>query len=95
MFLVTFVVMLVVSMTLFSPIQGNIKLIIRIILLVIFFALWRWFDKKAIQDLKDLAFAFMALKKYPSENDTEAVSKDSEQALIYIKEMEEKLKNQH
>jgi len=37
----------------------------------------------------------MALRKYPSENDTIAARKDSEQALIYIKEMEEKLKNQH
>jgi CubicO group peptidase (beta-lactamase class C family) len=32
------------------------------------------------------------LNKYPEDNDLNAVKKDSEQALIYIKEMEEKLK---
>jgi membrane protease YdiL (CAAX protease family) len=60
-FLLVFMVMLVVSMTLFSPIPGNIKLIIRIILLAIFFASWRWFHKKEFTDLKNLAFAFMVL----------------------------------
>jgi len=33
------------------------------------------------------------LNKYPEDNDLNAVKKDSEQASIYIKEMEEKLKN--
>ncbi len=33
------------------------------------------------------------LKKYPEENDLKAVKKDSDQALIYIKEMEEKINN--
>lgn len=61
MFILTFVVLLIICMTLFSPIPGNIKLIIRIILLVIFFFLWRWFHKKAVPDLKNLAFAFMVL----------------------------------
>jgi membrane protease YdiL (CAAX protease family) len=60
-FLLAFFVMLVVSMTLFSPIPGNIKLIIRIILLTLFFASWRWFYKRDMTDLKNLAFAFMAL----------------------------------
>jgi membrane protease YdiL (CAAX protease family) len=60
-FLLVFSVMLVVCMTLFSPIPGNIKLIIRIILLVIFFTSWRWFHKKDLTDLKNLAFAFMVL----------------------------------
>jgi membrane protease YdiL (CAAX protease family) len=61
MFLLIFSVMMIVCMTLFSPISGDIKLIIRIIFLVIFFALWKWFNKRNIQDLKNLAFAFMAL----------------------------------
>ena len=61
MFLLAFLVMLVVCMTLFSPIPGNIKLIIRIILIVIFFISWRWFHRKALTDLENLAFAFMVL----------------------------------
>ncbi len=54
-------VMLIVSMTLFSPLPGNIKLIIRIALLAGFFILWRWFTKKEFAVLKHLAFALMAL----------------------------------
>jgi membrane protease YdiL (CAAX protease family) len=53
--------MLAVCMTLFSPIPGNIKLLIRIIFLGIFFSSWRWFHKKDLQILKNLAFAFMVL----------------------------------
>lgn len=60
-FLLVLSVMLVVCMTLFSPIPGNIKLIIRIILLVVFFILWRIFHKKALTRARDLAFAFLAL----------------------------------
>jgi membrane protease YdiL (CAAX protease family) len=60
-FLLVFLVMLVVCMTLFSPIPGNIKLIIRIIQIAIFFAAWRWFHRKDLTDLKNLAFAFMVL----------------------------------
>ena len=60
-FLLAFIVMLVVCMTLFSPIPGNIKLIIRIILIVIFYTSWRWFHKKEFIDLRNLAFAFMVL----------------------------------
>jgi len=60
-FLLLFMVMLVVCMTLFSPIPGNIKLIIRVILLAIFFACWKWFCKKDLTDLNNLAFAFMVL----------------------------------
>jgi membrane protease YdiL (CAAX protease family) len=60
-FLLTFLVMLVVCMTLFSPIPGNIKLIIRIILIAVFFASWKWFHKKELKDLKNLAFAFLVL----------------------------------
>jgi membrane protease YdiL (CAAX protease family) len=60
-FLLVFLVMLVVCMTLFSLKPGNIKLIIRIILLATFFASWRWFNKKDFTDLKNLAFAFMVL----------------------------------
>jgi hypothetical protein len=32
------------------------------------------------------------LHKYPEENDLNAVKKDAEKALVYIKEMEEKIK---
>jgi membrane protease YdiL (CAAX protease family) len=53
--------MLAVCLTLFSPIPGNIKLIIRIIFIAIFFASWRWFHKRDLTDLKNLAFAFMVL----------------------------------
>jgi len=60
-FLLAFLVMLVVCMTLFSPIPGNIKLIIRIILIAIFFASWRLFHIKEFKDLKDLSFAFLVL----------------------------------
>ena len=60
-FLLVLLVMLVVCMTLFSPIPGNIKLIIRIVLLALFFGSWRWFHKKDLADLKNLAFAFMVL----------------------------------
>jgi len=60
-FLLAFLVMLVVCLTLFSPIPGNIKLIIRIILIVIFFISWRWFHRKALTDLENLGFAFLVL----------------------------------
>jgi membrane protease YdiL (CAAX protease family) len=60
-FLLVLLVMLAVCLTLFSPIPGNIKLIIRIILLILFFASWRWFHKRGLTDLKNLAFAFMVL----------------------------------
>ena len=60
-FLLAFLVMLIVCMTLFSPIPDSIKLIIRIILLAVFFASWMWFHKKGLQDLKNLAFAFMVI----------------------------------
>jgi membrane protease YdiL (CAAX protease family) len=60
-FLMVFLVMLIVCMTLFSPIPATTKLIIRVILLAIFFIAWRWFQKKDKTDLKNLAFSFMAL----------------------------------
>ncbi|MEI6047985.1 MAG: type II CAAX endopeptidase family protein [Bacteroidota bacterium] len=60
-FLLVFLVMLIVNMTLFSPLPATTKLIIRILLLAIFFASWRWFHKKDLTELKNLAFAFMAL----------------------------------
>jgi membrane protease YdiL (CAAX protease family) len=60
-FLLVFLVMLVVCMTLFSLKPGNIRLIIRIILIAIFYASWRWFHKKEFTDLKNLAFAFIVL----------------------------------
>jgi membrane protease YdiL (CAAX protease family) len=60
-FLLMFLVTLVVCMSLFPPLPGNIKLIIRIILIAIFFTSWRWFHGKELTDLKDLAFAFLVL----------------------------------
>jgi len=60
-FLLTFFVMLAVCMTLFSLKPGNIKLIIRIILIVAFFVSWRWFHRRSLTDLKNLAFAFLVL----------------------------------
>jgi membrane protease YdiL (CAAX protease family) len=60
-FLLVLLVMLAVCMTLFSLKPGYIKLIIRIILIVIFYASWRWFHKKEFTNLKNLAFAFMVL----------------------------------
>lgn len=60
-FFATLIIMLTVTMTLFSPIASDIKLIIRIILIVGFFILWRLFQKRDFTTAKDLAFAFMAL----------------------------------
>jgi membrane protease YdiL (CAAX protease family) len=61
-FLLLLLVMLFVSMTLFAPpIPVNIKLIIRVALLALFFALWRCFHKTDRTDLKNLAFTFMVL----------------------------------
>ena len=61
LYLAIFSVMLIVCMTLFSPIQGDIKLIIRVIFIVIFFISWKWFRRKELSDLKNLSFAFLAL----------------------------------
>ena len=55
------IIMLAVSMTLFTPIPNNIKLIIRITLIVIFFITWGLLNKKNHTTAKDLVFAFMAL----------------------------------
>lgn len=60
-FLLTFIVMLAVCMTLFSLKPGIIKLIIRIIMIAVFFTSWRWFNKRDMTELKNLAFAFMVL----------------------------------
>ncbi len=60
-FLLTFLVMLAVCMILFSPIPVNIKLIIRIVLIVASFVVWRWLNKSDMTELKNLAFTFMVL----------------------------------
>jgi membrane protease YdiL (CAAX protease family) len=60
-FVFVFSVMLIVSMTLFYPLPGTVKLIIRVILITVFFISWRWFHLKGLTDLKNLSFAFMAL----------------------------------
>jgi len=54
-------VLVMVCMTLFSTIPNNIKLIIRIILLTLFFISWRIFHKKNLNNAKDIAFTLMAL----------------------------------
>jgi membrane protease YdiL (CAAX protease family) len=60
-FLLLLIVMLAVSMTLFAPIKSNTKLIIRILLLAVFFISWRIFDKKNLSNARDIVFALMAL----------------------------------
>jgi len=60
-FFIILFVMLAVTMTLFTPIPNNFKLIIRIILIVISFITWRSFDKKNYAKAKDLAFTLLAL----------------------------------
>lgn len=53
--------MLAVCLTLFSPIPGDTKLIIRVVLIVVSYFLWRWFNRRDLTEFKNLAFAFMAL----------------------------------
>jgi hypothetical protein len=60
-FVLILFVMLIVCFTLFSTIPSNIKLIIRIILLAVFFVSWRIFHKKNLTKARDIAFALMAL----------------------------------
>jgi membrane protease YdiL (CAAX protease family) len=60
-FLLFLLVMLAVCLTLFSPIPGNIKLIIRIILIVASFVSLRWFNKRGMTELKNIAFVFLVL----------------------------------
>lgn len=60
-FFATFLVMLAVTMTLFSPIPSEIKLIIRILFIIGFFTSWVLFKKHNYTNCKDLAFAFLAL----------------------------------
>ena len=60
-FFATLIIMLSVTMTLFWPIANNVKLILRIMLIVGFFISWRLFQKRDLTNAKDLAFAFMAL----------------------------------
>ncbi len=60
-FAVILAIMLVVSATLFPPISSNLKLIIRLVLLAVFFVSWRIFHRAGNIKAKDLAFAFLAL----------------------------------
>ncbi|MGZ3851247.1 MAG: CPBP family intramembrane glutamic endopeptidase [Flavisolibacter sp.] len=60
-YVTTLIVMLAVTLTLFSPIPGTLKLIIRIILILSSFISWNLFQKHHLTTAKDLAFAFMAL----------------------------------
>ena len=55
------IIMLAVSMTLFTPIPYNIKLIIRITLIVIFFITWGLLYKKNLTTAKDLTFTLLIL----------------------------------
>jgi len=60
-FLLILFVFLVVSFTLFNSIPNNTKLIIRLVLIVVFFGLWRFFSVKNLEKFKDIAFALLAL----------------------------------
>jgi membrane protease YdiL (CAAX protease family) len=60
-FFLVLMVILAVTMTVFSPIPSNIKFILRIIFITVFFASWIWFKRKDQPDLKNLAFALMVL----------------------------------
>jgi membrane protease YdiL (CAAX protease family) len=60
-YLVTLTALLAVCMTIFAPIPGNTKLIIRIVFLVALTILWRIFNKKNLIEARDLAFALLAL----------------------------------
>ena len=60
-FILVLLLILTVSMTLFSPIPSNIKFILRVIFIVMFFASWIWFKRRDQPDLKYLAFALLAL----------------------------------
>ena len=60
-FFATLIIMLAVTMTLFSPIPNNVKLIIRILFIVVFFISWIQFKKRDLTNAKDIAFAFLAL----------------------------------
>jgi len=55
------VALLLVCMTFFTPIPINIKLIIRTLLIIIFFALWRFFSVRHLSEERDLSFALLAL----------------------------------
>jgi len=68
------IIMLAVSMTLFTTIPNNIKLIIRITLIVVFFITWILLYKKDITVAKNLAFtllilnlAFLIVSFFPSD----------------------------
>jgi membrane protease YdiL (CAAX protease family) len=60
-YLLVFISMLLVCMTLFSPFPGNIKLLIRILLLTLSFIAWRIFKKRDLSRASLIAFAFLAL----------------------------------
>jgi membrane protease YdiL (CAAX protease family) len=60
-FLIILVVLLVVCMTLFTPISPNLKLGVRIALTAMFFISWRIFAAKGMIHYRDLSFALFAL----------------------------------
>ena len=60
-FFAILIIMLAVTMTLFTPIPNNIKLIIRVIFIILFLISWGFFYKKNLITAKDLTFAFLAL----------------------------------
>ncbi|MEN8186355.1 MAG: CPBP family intramembrane glutamic endopeptidase [Bacteroidota bacterium] len=60
-FVLTLIIMFMVSMTLFTAIPHHAKLIIRIVLIALFFAAWKFFQNKNLIIVKDIAFAFLAL----------------------------------
>jgi membrane protease YdiL (CAAX protease family) len=60
-FILILSIILIVYMTLFSPIPAKTKLIIRIILLAASFISWLIFSRKKLILLRDISFALMAL----------------------------------
>jgi membrane protease YdiL (CAAX protease family) len=60
-FFLIFITILVVSMTLFTSLPANIKLVIRICLILFFFLSWMWLKKNNLTNTKDLVFSLMVL----------------------------------
>jgi membrane protease YdiL (CAAX protease family) len=60
-FVLVFLSILVVSLTLFSPFPASIRIIIRVLLLIISIIAWRIFKKRDLSRASLLAFTFVAL----------------------------------
>jgi membrane protease YdiL (CAAX protease family) len=60
-FFLILAIVVIVCMTLFSPIPAKTKLIIRILLIALFFTAWRIFIKKKLTQYNDLSFSLLVL----------------------------------